>query len=505
MTPPVASILIPCGPNHLELLDRAVASAEAQTVPVEVLTFVDHDRKGPGYGRNVLAKQARGLFVCMLDADDHLYPHAIETMLEHWQPGSYVYSDWHEYDDGGEPHHVEATSCYIDWRYNKPDQRAYHLTPVLFPTRIYYALGGMNEKLKSAEDTDFFFKANVAGVTSIHVREPLFIYTDDGGHARSTEGRQVANWTVDLAKLFMRYQREAKVACCGDMPARRDIMNAVHQEGDILVHANWKGNHRVVGRVTGRKYGRHGHGAALWMSPEDVQADARHFTIAKNDMEGLSPSQAQIEAAMSTAVSPTAKRVARAGIRNWATMEKPGLDIQQVPQEIAALLDFAQERDVQTVLEIGTGESGGLARFMAGELGWHVTSIDLNVPETFIPDADGVMGFESGGTWQVIEANSQTPDSIAFEDDGEGIEAFDLVFIDGDHTYEAAKADHENYANRAVKIVAFHDIAPDGWWEGSARYWSEIAHTKGGKPKKGYYEAIEPNAKTGLGWYVVSD
>lgn len=500
MTPPVASILIPCGPNHTEWLDRAVESAKAQTVPVEVLPYVDHDRQGPGFGRNLLAKQAQGLFLCMLDADDYLYPHAVETMLKHWRPGSYVYSDWHEVTENGERRHIEATSCYIDWRYNAPDQRTYHLTPVLFPARIYHALGGMDETLRSAEDTDFFFKANVAGVISIRVHEPLFVYTDDGGHARSTEGKQQSDWLVDLAKLFSRYQKEAKVACCGDI-SPRNVLDAAHADGDILVHTQWKGKRRIVGRVTGRQYGRHGNGKSLWMDPRDAAAEPRFFAVATN-MEALSPEPDEIDAALAQGGMWTmAQRIARAGVRNWATMEKPGLDMQQVPEEIGAFLDFALEHGVQTVLEIGTGESGGLARFMAGELGWHVTSIDLSVPGAYIParfeQGEG-MTFESGGFWRVIQANSQEPGTIDL-----GQDTFDLVFIDGDHTAEAVRADHANYAGLATKIVAFHDIHPAGYWTDVATYWQEIAYTKSGRLKKNFFDVSVNEAKTGLGYYVV--
>lgn len=497
MTRPLCSVLIPCGPNHVHLLDRAVESAKAQTVPVEVLTFIDHERRGPGYGRNRLAEQATGLFLCYLDSDDHLYPHAIETLLKHWRPGSYTYSDWHEIDEDGVPHHVEATSCYIDWRYNKREQRAYHLTPVLFPTNLHHELGGYNEAMYSAEDSDFFYKANVRGIVSIRVHEPLFVYSNDGQHARSTSGREHPSWFGVLRQLIQDYQKEANVGCCGDVNPPGDIMNVQgKQEGDILVRTKWKGNRKVVGKRTGRKYGRLGNGKQVWMDPRDAAAEPRFFE-ATIDAVALSPTADEIRTALEsgaplTSTEALAQRIYQAGVRNWHTMERPGFDMQQEPRELAQFIAFCIVEGVKTVLEIGTGESGGLARFLA-TLGMQVTSIDPRQPETYTEDVQ----YPDGGSWTFIQADSRDVDAVGLPEDAE----FDLVFIDGNHEYDYVKADDENYG-KLGRVVGFHDIAHDGWHKGVARYWKEIAYTEKGNLRKRYHEAITPDAKTGIGWYV---
>jgi cephalosporin hydroxylase len=54
----------------------------------------------------------------------------------------------------------------------------------------------------------------------------------------------------------------------------------------------------------------------------------------------------------------------------------------------------------------------------------------------------------------------------------------DLLFIDGDHTYEGVKADFEAYAPlvRSGGVIAFHDIAEHPKESGCevARFWQEI-------------------------------
>lgn len=106
---PIASIIID-NFNYATFLARSIESALSQTVgPVEVVVVddasVDRSREiirsygdrivpvlrevngGQGAAINAGFLASHGPVVLLLDADDYLYPHAVETVLAHFRPG----------------------------------------------------------------------------------------------------------------------------------------------------------------------------------------------------------------------------------------------------------------------------------------------------------------------------------------------------------------------------------------------------------------------------------
>lgn len=479
---PVATVIIPCGPRHIPLLPRAIASAQQQSLPVSVLWYIDQDKRGPGYARNRMAAQVATPFIVQLDADDYLLPSFVETSLRHWQPGTYTYSDWYE----GE-HHIRATPCYGMRRGAGPNQRDFHLPPTLFPTALWRAIGGYDETLFGAEDTAFFFKANSRGIRAIHIHEPLFHYTPDGFRAR--EAASDPRWGELLKTVFGQFKGKMSMACCGDVKVPEQNPG-VKQDGDVWARYTQNGRSRVFGARSGRFYGRIAFPWTGWVDPRDVDAQP-HLWERVPDTVALSPSGADIQRSMAvqpaitdeplTTKEAIERRIVARGIRtdyvNYTPA--PGYDIQQNPSELAAFLLWCVEHGVQSVLEIGTGESGGLARFLAVDMGWQVTSVDPQRP------ADVAEGVE------FILADSANVDLSGRE--------WDVVFIDGDHTYDAVRRDHERFADQARLAVAFHDVvSSEAYAEGVNRYWHEIAYTTKGNLRSRHHEVGE---QFGIGWY----
>lgn len=293
---PVATVCIPYAEWHAPLVERAVRSAEAQTVKVDVITYCDHERRGPGYGRNRMAEQARTPFLLPLDADDLLEPECVEVMLAHWEPGSYVYSDWWY-----RGRHIRATPCYVCPVRETETQAGHHLVNTLFPTRLYQALGGYDETLRNYEDTEFFWRANACGVISIRVPQPLFIYSEGG--ERAAAGRADPERDALIRQMYAPLLDRVSTELCKDMTTRRPTPRAPSQttakdtSNHILVRATHKGNRQIVGSVTGTIYGRFRRGERFWMDPRDVEADSRFLEAAELDAAALSPTADEIVSA----------------------------------------------------------------------------------------------------------------------------------------------------------------------------------------------------------------
>lgn len=73
----------------------------------------------------------------------------------------------------------------------------------------------------------------------------------------------------------------------------------------------------------------------------------------------------------------------------------------------------------------------------------------------------------------------------------------DILFIDGDHTYEGVKADFQMYAELVGEggLVAFHDVLPHPQVPACSvdRFWNEI------KSRYVHHEYLEPENDRGFG------
>jgi glycosyltransferase involved in cell wall biosynthesis len=127
-----------------------------------------------GEGTNIAIQQGSGELILQLDSDDILHPHAAERLVEAiGKQNVCSYGNFSRIDENGE---------MIDDGWEEPLYTRERLTrsmiihhPRMFRRDAWELVGGHDEKLRNAEDYDFFLKLSEKG-NMVHVRESLYSY-----------------------------------------------------------------------------------------------------------------------------------------------------------------------------------------------------------------------------------------------------------------------------------------------------------------------------------------
>ena len=202
---PVVSVIIPVGPKHEQQVEDALDSVEAQLfrkwecivvwdtgaeVPERLRKAYPYVRwlrsKGRRYGagaaRNAGAKLARAPFLLFLDADDWLYPEALQKMVAEWdQEEAIIYTDyigkayiedpdelspklqqqimWRT-DDGLTAIRYEASDYDVARAQRQPDENPWVWCNIssLVPRTWHKEVEGFDESLGSWEDVDYWWR-----------------------------------------------------------------------------------------------------------------------------------------------------------------------------------------------------------------------------------------------------------------------------------------------------------------------------------------------------------
>lgn len=285
------TFIVPAAPYHEALLERAVASIEAQTIPAAVVVIRDTERRGASWARNRGIEQVRTRWLSFLDADDEVLPTFVERTVAAWQPRRFVYTNWYD----GE-HVFQASPC--PWT---SDTR--NVITTLLATDEARSVGGFDETLAGLEDTHYYLKLLSAGICGLHVPEPLFRYGKDGQRSKAFY-RTDAYFAV-VERFNREFGRRPTMACggCGSGNSDYQALPAGERlDADVLAIALWSGNRIERGRSTGRLYPRAGNGAQLWVDPRDVDAAPQLFArvidmppaVEPAPASGLNPDFAQL-------------------------------------------------------------------------------------------------------------------------------------------------------------------------------------------------------------------
>jgi len=144
---------------------------------------------------------------------------------------------------------------------------------------------------------------------------------------------------------------------------------------------------------------------------------------------------------------------------------KEGLSTTQLPNQFAEYLVEMSMRSITSYLEIGVRFGGAfiitveyLKRFNAN---FH-TAVCLDIK----PPQPNLIKYGEYQDFIFMHINSQKPEAREWMKHRE----FDLILIDGDHSYEGCKSDYELVRGKG-KIIALHDMV---MIDGVIRVWEEV-------------------------------
>jgi predicted O-methyltransferase YrrM len=193
-------------------------------------------------------------------------------------------------------------------------------------------------------------------------------------------------------------------------------------------------------------------------------------------------------------------------IADFHTIAAAMFEPHQIPDEIIRFLKLARAENPRAVCEIGTASGG--TNFL---LGHALPEVELLFGlDLFVRRKTQLRHFARPGQRMIyLDGSSYSQKTISRVETHLAGRKLDLLFIDGDHTYQGVRNDFFAYRRfvRAGGIIAFHDIVPDhftrfgrqtGRWAGDVPlFWEKI------KPFYPAEEIIADPGQDGLGIGVI--
>jgi hypothetical protein len=158
----------------------------------------------------------------------------------------------------------------------------------------------------------------------------------------------------------------------------------------------------------------------------------------------------------------------------------------QTPGQLARLMVFLAQQDVQTYLEIGTFSGWTITVIVAYLLrvGTLRKATTFDVHRHVDPELESLWT-EFGLPIEYVLASPHDKWAIFSKPSS----PYDVIFIDGDHSYEGVRSDYDFFKDKGRHLV-FHDVN-DEWCPGVRRIWQEV---KSENPTSNFHEfTLHPN------------
>lgn len=187
-----------------EIVNKHIISGDAR------IRGIHQSNYGACHARNVGINIAHGEFIKFLDADDMLYPDALQSQIQQIKKLENNQIPFGDYDNIDEKGNVISSFVFTQHSLLKQDSVAFFFSEwrvliscPLHRTRILRDVGGFNESLMRGQEFDLHLRLALADVQWIHFSGKQFMYREYDAPHRISCGSRKKSHTM----LMFREQR----------------------------------------------------------------------------------------------------------------------------------------------------------------------------------------------------------------------------------------------------------------------------------------------------------
>lgn len=201
------SVIVPCSMAHRKYLNECIKSVQFQNYHgYEIGVMTDTDAKGTPAMLNEGIALAQGEYITVVHGDDLIEPWHLELLMEHADPGKFVYGDLRVYAYG----HKGAVMEMPAWDFDKAKTKNLAHAAICFPRQAWLESGGYPETLtEGREDWAMTLRLAAHGYQGQHIEGPAsYLYRregqgrSDGNHDPQTKARLFDQLMAALPEVY---------------------------------------------------------------------------------------------------------------------------------------------------------------------------------------------------------------------------------------------------------------------------------------------------------------